>query len=264
MLSEFYRGVSSYFPAIGMISRHRLWKYVLIPSLLSFLLISFLIAWPTYALLNSSWSDQLLAFTEQKILNNISWEFLDNSLRWIFHSLEWILQGLFVVFLIAFMFFFLGKYIVMIVVSPFMSILSEKVEMIYTGKTVRRKSNFLSDLIRGLRIALRNALREITLTLFFLLFQFIPGIGNLLGVVLTFMVQSFYAGFGNMDFTLERKFNMKESVRFVKQHRALATGNGAIFLLIFFIPVLGWFLAPAYGTIAAATVTLDTLSKEKT
>lgn len=248
MLNQILKGIHSYRYAVGIISKHKLWKYVILPSILSFITILLLIVGPTYAFMESSWEQQILSWYPFEMGKEI---------------LEWILDGLFAIFVIAFMFFFLGKYIVMIVVSPFMSILSEKIEFIHTGKLEKRRSNFISDLIRGIRIAIRNALREIIITLLLLLFQLIPGVGTIIGLGLTFIVQSFYAGFGNMDFTLERKYNVRNSVNFVQAHKGLAIGNGSVFLLIFLIPVLGWVLAPVYGTVSAAVIILEQLKKDK-
>ena len=156
------------------------------------------------------------------------------------------------------MFFFLGKYIVMIVLSPFMSILSEKVESAIKGTPVKSDGNFITDLIRGLRIALRNIIRELLLTLVVIvLFNLLPVIVTIACTVVIFLIQSYYAGFGNMDYTLERKqFNVRESVKFVRRNWSLAIGNGMFFLLLFVVPVIGWVLAPVYGTISAALLVL--------
>ena len=66
-----------------------------------------------------------------------------------------------------------------------------------------------------------------------------------------FLVQSYYAGFGNFDYYLERRATVKESVRYIRQKRGLVIGNGAGFMLLLLIPVLGLFLAPVMSTIAA-------------
>ncbi|MEM7512574.1 MAG: EI24 domain-containing protein [Bacteroidota bacterium] len=243
MIGAILDGIKSYQYAIGMITRYRLWKYVIVSSLLSFAVIAFLVAGPTWAFMNSG--------LEERILDAYPFEFGK-------HVVEWLVENLLTILMIFIMFFFLGKYIVMIVLSPFMSILSEKVESAIKGTPVKSDGNFITDLIRGLRIALRNIIRELLLTLVVIvLFNLLPVIGTIASTVVIFLIQSYYAGFGNMDYTLERKqFNVRESVKFVRRNWSLAIGNGMFFLLLFVVPVIGWVLAPVYGTISAALLVL--------
>jgi len=103
------------------------------------------------------------------------------------------------------------KHLVIILVSPFMSPLSQKIEEQLHGHQGHyegfQMSRALKELWRGLRMALRNIIRELlfVIPLFFL--SFIPAIG-VVTTVLIFLIQAFYAGFGNMDYTLERHFNL--------------------------------------------------------
>ncbi|MEZ4687969.1 MAG: EI24 domain-containing protein [Bacteroidia bacterium] len=111
------------------------------------------------------------------------------------------------------------------------------------------------DLARALRISLRNIVRELFWTLVVIILLGITGVGNLLSPVIIFLIQAYYAGFGDMDPTLERRrYSVRQRVAFVSSHKGLAIGNGAVFVLLMLVPVVGWFLAPALGTAAA---TLD-------
>ncbi len=248
MINNFLKGVSKYQQAIGMVSRHNLWSYVLIPGLISVAIAGLLFA--------------------SAVL------FSDNIADWMasFYPENWIGAGAIKGFARLFSFsaivglsLFLFKYIVLIVSAPFMGPLSEKVESIKTGRPAPKFSlkTAAIDLSRSLRINLRNLLRELMYTLLLLplqLFNFIPGLGVLLYAVATFLLQAYYAGFGNMDPTLERRpMRVRERVRFVRANRGLAMGNGSVFLLLVMIPFLGWFLAPAYGTISATLVALERL-----
>ena len=85
----------------------------------------------------------------------------------------------------------------------------------------------------------------------------IPAIG-IFSTVLLFLMQAYFAGFGNMDYTLERHFNYKDSVKFVRKNRGMATGNGIVFMLFLFIPVVGAILVLPFSVTAA---TIETIKK---
>ena len=245
MFSAISETIDAYGRALGLISKHGLMKYILLPGLITLGVMAVFVGgiWTWFA--NSS--------LEAWLIN--AWPF-----EWGTGMIEGIADVLAFLLLLVSV-FFLAKYIVMVVVAPFMGPLSEKVETIVTGRELPSTANFFGDLIRGLRITFRNLFRELFLTLVLLLMNFVPVIGQILGAALTFTVQSYFAGFGNMDYTLERKhFSVQDSVMFVRRHRWAAIGNGAVFLLIFLIPVAGWFLAPAFATIAGTVMVLKRLN----
>ncbi|MEO0468801.1 MAG: EI24 domain-containing protein [Bacteroidota bacterium] len=248
MIQDIFKAFQYYRRAASLISKHRLWRYVILPGLLSTLVMGLLIAGPVLGFINSDLSASLVN----------AWPFEFG--KGLVEGLSGILVGLLSITLV----FFLGKYVILIVASPFMGPLSEKMETIVRGYKVEITSNFLADLIRGIRISLRNLIREILLTFLFLLFNLIPLIGSIVGTILTFSIEAYYAGFGNMDYTLERKhYSVKQSVAFVGQNRGLAIGNGIVFLLMLMIPVIGWFLAPAYGAGAATLASIERMDKLK-
>ena len=90
---------------------------------------------------------------------------------------------------------------------------------------------------------------------------FIPIAGAVLAATLIFLIQAYFNGCALSDYTLERKnYSVKQRVRFTREHRAWVTGLGLGFMLVLFIPVLGWFIAPAYGTVAATLSTLAVIN----
>jgi CysZ protein len=52
-----------------------------------------------------------------------------------------------------------------------------------------------------------------------------------------------------------------ESIFFIGNHKGLALGNGMMFYLMHFIPVVGWILAPTYAVVAA-TISLHPLKQK--
>src|SRR5690606_29437287 len=113
----------------------------------------------------------------------------------------------------------LYRHIVMALSAPFMSPVSEKIEKhLYGQSHSHRETTFMAQLWRGVRINVRNLTLELLLTVPILLIGFIPVIG-IVSTILLFLVQSYYAGFGNMDDTLERHYKYSESIRFVQTTR---------------------------------------------
>ena len=148
--------------------------------------------------------------------------------------------------------------------APFMSAVSEKIEHHFYGDTthLHRKSTFTEQLVRGIRINSRNLLKELLITLPILLLKFIP-IVNIFSTILLFLVQAYYAGFGNMDYTLERHLNYKKSVQFVGKHKGLAIGNGIVFMLCLLIPVIGIIIVLPLSVTASSTKTLSLLHNKQ-
>lgn len=234
-MKDFFAGFTAYFRAFGYISKYNLWGYMFVPAILSVVLggLIFFITMNLSAEIGNS----LATF--------YPWEWGADTINKIAAAAGAALIG--VSGLILF------KYVIMIVASPFMSFMSERLETKMYGKRDIPFSvqGMISDLIRGLRIALRNITRELGLTFLLIILGLIPVIG-IVSPILIFLVQAYYAGFGNMDFTLERHFRVRDSVNFVRQNKYLAMGNGSAFVLLLFTGI-GFLVALPLGTVAAAT-----------
>jgi len=235
MIKGIITGFSSYFSVLGFISEHRLYRYFVISGIISVLLGG--------AIFSASYflSDDLGALLYQ----------LYPFERWsdYVHKILNVTAG----GLVAILGFILYKYLLLICVSPFMGPLSAKVESILTGDYSESKFSIKQtsyEIIRGIRISIRNVTRELGLTLLLFILGLIP-IFTVFVTPLIFMVQSYYAGFANFDYYLERRASIRESAYYMRQNRGLAIGNGAGFLLLLLIPVLGLFLAPVMATVAA-------------
>ena len=140
-----------------------------------------------------------------------------------------------------------------------MSPVSEKIEAHLIGqKVAHREAKFLPQLWRGIRINARNLFMELLFTIPILILSFIPII-NIFTTILLFMVQAYYAGFGNMDYTLERHFNYGNSLKFVRSHSGIAMGNGMVFMAMLFIPVIGIILVLPLSVTASTTETVRLL-----
>lgn len=247
MLSDILKGLTSILDGFRLIARYRLWWYMILPSL-----ISLVIGVAGYMLILPL-KDEL----GQLLLGWWPWEWgaavIDSIKNWIGGTL------------ITLFFFFVYKYLVLIIAGPFMSLLSEQLEhKIYPGRPEAKFSvpRMLRETWRGLVITLRNIFKEIGFTILLMLSGLIPGLQPFVPVAI-FLVQSYYAGFGAMDYTLERYYGVRESADFVSDNRALALGMGGAFLLLLFIPILGFILAPPLITAGSTPLVLDRISADE-
>jgi CysZ protein len=155
----------------------------------------------------------------------------------------------------------LYKHIVMAFSAPFMSILSEKIEEHYYSIDAS-STTMLASLQRGLRMNIRNLVRELFFVFILLLIGLIPFLSPIT-VFLILLIQSYYSGYGNMDYTLERHCNYGKSVSFVKNNRGLALGNGFVYFLGLLVPIFGILFILPLSTTSATLVTLDKINENK-
>ncbi len=224
-----------YFRAIKDIFRYGVFRYILIPGIISALCFLGL-----YYILNEA-----LAPYEHWLVEKWPFALGKSSIEWLSDKFS------IVVFVLSFIFLF--KYALFIVMSPFMSLLSEQVERTEYGiisDQIFKPGRFIKEILRGLRISIRNVIRELLLIILLMVLSLIPLVAGFSAVCI-FIVQAYYAGFGNMDYTLERYYNVRDTADYVRRHRLIAIIHGSIFLLMLSIPVLGWFLATPIATIAA-------------
>ncbi|RFN59115.1 EI24 domain-containing protein [Marixanthomonas ophiurae] len=245
MLKNILSGIQAYFKTFQLISKLKLWKYFGIPILIS-LLTATAIGFLAWGL-----SDNIGAFISKIWF----WEWGAGTFRTISDVL-----GAFVIVAIGLI---LYKHIIMALSAPFMSPVSEKIEQHLLGIThTHRNTTNTAQLWRGIRINVRNLLLELLFTIPILLLSLIP-IVNIFTSVLLFLVQSYYAGFGNMDYTLERHFTYRESISFVKRNKGTALGNGIIFMAMLLIPVIGIILVLPLSVTAASSETVKLIKENE-
>jgi len=246
MIKNISLGIKAYFGAFSLISKLKLWKYFAIPILIS-IITAISIGVSAYGL-----SDNIGAFISKIWI----WDWGKET----FTTIGNVFGGLLIIALGLILY----KHIIMALSAPFMSPVSEKIEAHLTGNPAHshRNTSFLQQLWRGIRINIRNLFMEIILTILILIISLIPIIGWITSILL-FVVQAYYAGFGNMDYTLERHYKYAESVKFVRKHRGLAIGNGLVFMLFLFIPVIGVILVLPLSVTAASIRTVEALQLKK-
>lgn len=247
MLHDFFKAIGSYGTALTYMTRRRLWHWQIVPGLLS-LLIGAVVFGLAYR-----FGDNLGSW----MVSWYPWDWGRSVVEKVFHWIGAIL--------IVITGLFAYRYILLMTLSPVLSLLSEQTEKIHLGAPMQQGGfsvrRMVRDVRRGLYLTIRNLIRELLWTALLSLLSVIPGINSFTTPAI-FAVQSFYAGFGNMDFTMERYMAPRERIAFVRRYKGLAIGNGLIFLAILFIPVIGLFLAPTLGVIASTIDVLDRLERE--
>ncbi|TVR89602.1 MAG: hypothetical protein EA411_02025 [Saprospirales bacterium] len=239
------RPLQDYFKGAQCIVRYRLWKWALVPAFTGVAFYAIVLVFILFLRL------ELFKLTE-------SW--IDgDAFRFSVVFITGFITGLLLLYL-AFLFF---KYAVLILSAPFMTVMSERIEAGLYGNNERGKlslAGILSDLKRSFLLNSRNFLIEMLwVAALFAVGLFFPP--ALFLALLLWGVQAYFAGFGNMDYTLERYFNIRESIDFARRYRIMVVGNGAIFILLLSIPLIGALVAIPFAT-AASTVGVLRVLKE--
>lgn len=243
-MQSFLYGATTYFKGLQLIAKYRLWLYFWIPVFIS-LILAFLVLNTAYQL-----SDEMGGW----LVSWYPWEWG----RGMVEKIASVMGGVSLVVFTLMIF----RYIVMGLASPFMSLLSDRLEQrLYPGKETPpfELGRMLSDLWRGIRVAIRNISLELFFTILLLLLGLIPVFSPFVPFLLI-LLQAYYAGFGNFDYTLERRFSLRQSVKFVRRNRLLALGNGIVFMLLLMTGI-GVLFALPLGTAAGVVVCLERLEE---
>lgn len=251
MLKEIIIAIQSYFEAHRFIVKNKLWKWILIPGFIYTLL--FIAGIYIFWISSNSAIQFLLLRSGVKVwLDRMH----DSWLHYFFIMGQVIMQLILLLF-----YFSLFKFLFLIIGSPVFAYLSEKTESIIEGRDFPfNLKQLLKDILRGVRIALRNIVWQSVYLLTIFLLSFIPVIGWVAPLVALF-VECYYFGFSMLDYSSERnKLSYQQSIVLIGHHKGLAIGNGIVFYIMHLIPLIGWLFAPSYAVIAG---TLSILSAKK-
>jgi CysZ protein len=243
LLKEIIIAFQSYVKAHQFISKHKLWKWILIPGVLYAILfcIGMYFFWES--------ADRVVSWLSRTIE-------IDRFLRHqqsAFLSFIFVMGGIMVHLVLVFFYFSLFKYIFLLIGSPVFAYLSEQTEALINGKeqSVQFSPQLWKDMARGIRLALRNSLWQTVYTISILILSIIPVVGWITPVISTF-VECYYYGYSMLDYScIRHNLSPTASIAYIGQHKGLAIGNGMVFYGMHFIPILGWVFAPSYAVIAA-------------
>ncbi len=131
----------------------------------------------------------------------------------------------------------ISGFILLLVLSPLFSMVSEEVGQKLHGKTYRfSPAQLLKDIIRGVKISLRNLFYQyLIITLISIALYFLPE-NTLLqsfGNVLIILTTAYFYGFSILDYAMENyRMSYKASVTFVRNHPGIAIGLGSVYYLM--------------------------------
>ena len=242
MLKEIIIAIQSFAQAHRFIIKHRLWKWILIPGVIY----TILFITGIYLFLISS-NSAIEFFLKEAGVKTWLDKMQDSWLNWFF------IIGQVIFRLVLLLFYFsLFKYLFLIIGSPVFAYLSEKTESIIEEKQFPFSfKQLMADMLRAVKIALRNMLWQTVYIITILILSFIPLFGWIAPLVALF-VECYYFGFSMLDYSSERnKMSAQQSIIFISRHKGLAIGNGMIFYMMHLVPLIGWLFAPSYAVIAA-------------
>lgn len=252
----FSKGIKAYGEATRLLFSGRFGYFLLFPVLV--IIVLFVAGNYAVSYVGGGLSDTV----EQQIMewvSGISW------LSWVSGTVGFIVR-LIVRVMYYILFISFGGYVVMVVMSPVYSWLSERTEAHLSGNEYPfHFGQLIWEIGRGIVISLRCMLFQFILTILLLLLSFIPLVG-LVTPVLTFGVSAYFYGFAFMDYAVERKrFRVKESVRYMRHNAGMVVAIGAVFtlaLMIPFIRVIVCSFVSLLSVIAGTVVVNESLNKK--
>jgi len=241
LLKEIIIALQAYGQAHQFIKKHKLWKWILVPGILYAMLFFF--------------GAYYFAHNANNFFEWINKHFIESSLQKLKDSFLGFLitLGTVMVWIMIMLFYFsLFKYFFLITGSPLFAYLSEKTEAIIEGKDFPFSiSQLTGDIIRSIRLSLRNALWQTVYTFSLLLLSLVPVIGWVAPLI-AILVECYYYGFAMLDYSMKRhNKSAGASIIFIGGHKGYAIGNGIVFYMMHLVPFIGWIFAPAYAVVAA-------------
>ncbi len=244
---EFSFGLRTYSEALSFIFKKKLAWFFIFP-----LIFNILLFWFGWDMVNE-FSDTSKIYIENKLQLDQSTFWGSGFLKTMMDAFVWLTFKIMFFLLFA----YLGGYIIIILMSPVFSYLSERTEKIKTGVDYPFSfRQLVKDVLRGVIIAVRNFSIEVILTLLMFILSFIPIIGWLAAIML-FFISAYFYGFSFMDYALERKkLNLRQSVQFMRENKGIVIANGFVFSLCLIIPFCGVSLSSFAAIISVVAGTL--------
>jgi CysZ protein len=248
LLKELILAIRAYFSAHRFILQHQLWKWMIVPGILYAYL--FVVGMNYFSQSSSFFIESIILRTGLK-----SWvDTLSNDLLGFF-----ITMGSFWLWFTLLLFYFaLFKYLFLMLFAPFFAYLHLRIDAIQKNIPYVFNSNVYRKLItRALLLNVTNLLWQTVYLIPIVIICTLPIIGWFTPIF-TILIECYFLGAAMLDYSLASEHKNKvAAAAYVNNHKGLPIGNGLIFYLLHFIPILGWITAPFYSLIAAQLNTLE-------
>jgi CysZ protein len=178
---------------------------------------------------------------------------------WFSSVVSWVSSSM-----LSFLSFFLNQitaFLLLTLLSPVASILSEKLDNRLTGQTFDGGlARIITDVLRAVGIVFVTLILELVFMLVWFLISkllfFIPGI-ELISSIVYFIIPAFFFGLSFYDFSLERyQFSIGQSWTYARRNKLHMMLTGGLFSLILMIPFIGLIIAPVFLTMVSTIVFL--------
>ncbi len=220
MIRDLILGYKSYGNAIRFIGKHKLYYYFLLPIFL-FVGIYYL------GISLEEWKGQAAQVNSDAGF----WIKIWNAIVYGFYTV------------LAYLVFKFMRYILIIALSPVLSVVSERVEHILTGnKYTFNFKQLIKDIKRTISLSIRNLIWEfgivyslyIVIAIFVWVFSIPSEIESYVDTTIAMLIGFYYYGFSFIDYLNERRrLTIPQSVVFVKKHRGFAFALGSVFTVLF-------------------------------
>ncbi len=262
--SDFFKAIGNCFKAFSVLFEKGLWPYMFV--FLFFWIVLWVLSIYGFFILADGLSEWLSGYIE--------FNAIPDSGHWLSFAKPYLI-GTFQVLvkiLLKLVFWFASttfiKYVLLMILSPVFSLLSEKAEQKITGNTYPFSfKQLLKDILRGIAISLRNMLLEY----FFIVSCFVVSLifPPLFIITTPFLlfIGWYYAGFVLLDYNCERhKYGVSKSVQFIKANKGMACGIGFVYSFFMALPffpgaIVGIMFGPSVG-IVGGTISFLEINKK--
>ena len=249
-------GIRGFTRAFGFAMRNGLWWMFLMPVVL-WLLFAGGIAWVSAGAVDavSGWVSGSCGIsvpaTDRTGLVG-AWD----DVKGFFGSARDTLVSVTVKLALLFLFGLVGKYLVLILLSPLLAYASERTEEIVTSRTIPfRLGRLLMDAGRGVLMALRNGTLELAINVLVWAGTFFLAALAPISAACLWLVSSWFYGFSMFDYVFERqRLGIRASARAARERRGIVLANGILFNLLMNPPFVHWFFGPVLSALCFSIV----------